>query len=84
MAPHQQADTRLPDFFFRPVRQTSPFGDFSTQVERQAADAVIRISIGHHNGGLNGRIYFARPESRANSGVASTDDDQTIHCCSPW
>ena len=58
------------------MRQGTPVRSLATQEERQSANAVIRVFVGEHKRDFACRIEFMRAQSRADAGIATTDDKE--------
>ena len=65
------------------VREVVPVGGLATEEEGEAADAVVRVGVGHHDRHIAGRVEFPGTQGGADAGVAATDDEHLGHVASP-
>ena len=64
------------------VREVVPVGGLPAEEEREAADAVVGVGVGHHDGHVARRVEFPGTQGGADAGVAAADDEHLGHVAS--
>jgi hypothetical protein len=74
-----QGEAACFDLLAGAVSELAPVGRLPAEVEGDAADAEVRVTVSDDHCHVRGRVGLARPERGADPGVAASDHEQVRH-----
>src|SRR6266700_6585758 len=75
----QEMNTSIRDLFFRSMSQAMPIWDFTAQVKRQAAQAIIGETVGNHDRHVGSLVDCSGSQCRTDARITAANDQHPGH-----